>query len=78
MPSGPGSQGIIFSDLSHFNVRLSALYFRKAWQAEFGIESGNVLHMSRMRADSVVFDPAIQASPANTMAAPIQFATLHS
>jgi HK97 family phage major capsid protein len=78
MPSGPGTQGIIFGDLSHFNVRLSALYFRKAWQAEFGIESGNALHMSRMRADSVVFDPAIQASPTNTTAAPIQYATLHS
>jgi HK97 family phage major capsid protein len=78
MPSGPGSKGIVFGDLSHFNVRLSALYFRKAWQAEFGIDTGNALHVSRMRADSVLFDPAIQASPTNTQAAPIQYATLHS
>lgn len=78
MPSGAGTKGIVFGDLSHFNVRCSALYFRKAWQAEFGIDSGRALHISRIRVDSTVFDPAVNASPENTTAAPIQYATLHS
>jgi HK97 family phage major capsid protein len=78
MPFLPGSKGIVFGDLGHFNVRLSALYFRKANQAEFGVEFYRDLHISRMRADSGVFDPSILASPANTQAAPIQYATLHS
>jgi HK97 family phage major capsid protein len=78
MPSGAGSKGIVFGDLSHFMVRLSAMYFRKANQAEFAIDSYRDIHISRLRADSVVFDPATQASPANTQAAPIQYATLHS
>jgi HK97 family phage major capsid protein len=78
MPFGVGSKGIVFGDLSHFNVRLSALYFRKANQSEFGVEFYRDLHMSRMRADSGVFDPSIAASPANSQAAAIQYATLHS
>lgn len=78
MPSGAGSKGVVFGDLSHFMVRLSAMYFRKANQAEFAVESYRDLHISRLRADSVVFDPATLASPANTIAAPIQYATLHS
>ncbi len=78
MPFGAGSKGIVFGDLSHFIVRVSALYFRKANQAEFAVEKYRDLHISRLRADSVVFDPATQASPANTQAAPIQYATLHA
>jgi HK97 family phage major capsid protein len=78
MPSGAGSKAIVFGDLSHFNVRVSAMYFRKANQAEFAVESARDMHISRMRADSVVFDPATQASPTNTQAAPIIYATMHS
>lgn len=78
MPWGGGSKGIVFGDLSHFIVRLSALYFRKAWQAQYGVNSGQAMHVSRMRADSVVFDPAILGSPVDTSGAPIQYSTIHA
>jgi len=78
MPWGGGSKGIVFGDLSHFLVRVSSLYFRKSWQSQSAIESGRALHMSRMRADSVVFDPAILGSPVDTSGAPLQYATLHA
>ncbi|HXZ14070.1 MAG TPA: phage major capsid protein [Candidatus Sulfotelmatobacter sp.] len=76
MPWGGGSKGIVFGDLSHFKVRVSALYLRKWWQVY--ADSARVLISSRMRADSTVFDPAIIGSPVDTSGAPIQYATIHN
>jgi HK97 family phage major capsid protein len=77
MPTGAGSNGIVFGDLSHFNVRCSPVYFRKVWEVEYGVESYRYLHISRMRVDSAVFNPAQSTSPSNG-GDPIVYATLHA
>jgi len=80
MPSGPGSQGIVFGDLSHFFVRLSAMTIQRNWQVggtAGNVERGEAIYHGRQRADSVVFDPSRATSPA-TGTPPIVFAVLHS
>ncbi|MGC1545695.1 MAG: phage major capsid protein [Candidatus Acidiferrales bacterium] len=81
MPSGPGSKGIVFGDLGHYNVRLSTMFFKRAYQlgdAAAAIENFRSFYIGLMRGDAYLLDPATQASPSNTVAAPIQYATLHS
>ena len=72
MPSAAGSKGIVFGDLSHFWVRLSATTILKATEATSAIEQGQFLFLGRMRVDSFVFDPSGGSAP------PIVYATLHS
>lgn len=76
MPWGSGAEGILFGDLSHFNVRLSAMTLTRAFQVSGGSDYLRALYVGRMRADSNVLDPAIQGSPVDTSGAPIQYATL--
>jgi HK97 family phage major capsid protein len=81
MPSGPGSTGIIFGDLSHFFVRLSGMTIQRSLEVggtAGNIEHGEATYHGRLRADSAVFDPSTpQGSPAVTHP-PIVYATLHA
>ena len=74
MPSTPGSTSIIFGDLSHFVVRLSAMMVQRSVET---YAHGSATYLSatyhdRMRVDSTVFDPSAGATP------PIVYATLHA
>lgn len=77
MPSGAGSKGIIFGDLSHFNVRLSAMWFRRSFQLVGLAENYRALYIGLMRADSYLLDPAAASSPV-VGTPPVIYATLHS
>ncbi|MGC1796514.1 MAG: hypothetical protein WA713_10550, partial [Candidatus Acidiferrales bacterium] len=64
-----------------YNVRLSTMFFKRAYQlgdAAAAIENFRSFYIGLMRGDAYLLDPATQASPSNTVAAPIQYATLHS
>jgi HK97 family phage major capsid protein len=72
LSANAGDKGIIFGDLSHFVVRLSALKIARNSQAPGYAEAGKALYNGRMRVDSSVFDPSAGGS------APILYATLHA
>ena len=72
LSANAGDKGIIFGDLSHFIVRLSALKIVRNSQAPGYAEAGKALYNARMRVDAKVFDPSAGGS------APILYATLHA
>jgi HK97 family phage major capsid protein len=67
MPTGSGSKGIVFGDLSHFVVRLSKMAIQRT---EERADYAQWVYRGRMRVDSAVFDPTSGAVP------PIVYATL--
>jgi HK97 family phage major capsid protein len=57
---------IVFGDLSHLIVRLSAMTIQRTIESgatQGRVELGSALYTGRMRADSIVFDPSNGSSP---------------
>ncbi len=72
LPSAAGSKGIVFGDLSHFNVHATTLFLRRKTQLPGYVEYGKALYVGLMSVDAVLFDPTSGSLP------PVVYATLHA
>jgi HK97 family phage major capsid protein len=72
LPSAAGSKGIVFGDLSHFNVHATTLFLRRKTQVPGYVEYGKALYVGLMSVDAVLFDPTSGSLP------PVVYATLHA
>jgi HK97 family phage major capsid protein len=70
VPSGAGSKGIVFGDLSQYAVRVNSISVRRSFELPGYAETGTALYTAMLRVDANLIAPgSVQ---------PVVYATLHS
>lgn len=72
MPVGASNKTVVFGDLAHYMVRLSAIQMTRSMQAPGYVDKGKGLYTCLARADAQVLDPTGGQTP------PIVYATQHA